>query len=296
MRILVFGRQGQIGWELARVLAPLGSLTCLGRSELDLRESDRARRMIAQVRPQVVINAAAYTAVDQAEQEPELARQVNALVPVMLAEAARDFEAAFIHYSSDYVFDGGQTRPYTEDDLPNPLSVYGRSKLEGERLLQRVGGAHLVLRTSWVYSLRRPCFATQILHWARTQDRLRVAQDQVGSPTWSRLLAEATGMLLAQLGPQPAAALSGLSGVYHLACSTPASRLEWARQILLLDPHPEEQRVGAEAIQAAHGRDFPAPAPRPAFSALDSSRFATTFGLSLPSWEEGLRLAMDPDS
>ena len=296
MKILVIGREGQVGWELARVLAPLGPLTCLGRPELDLREPDRIRRTLAEARPDVVVNAAAYTAVDRAEQEPELAHQVNALAPAVLAEAARDCEAAFIHFSTDYVFDGAQSRPYREDDDPNPLSVYGRTKLEGEQRIHRVGGASLILRTSWVFSLRRPCFVTQVLHWAHTQDRLRIAQDQVGSPTWARLLAEATGMLLVRLGPNPAQALSGLSGIYHLAASNSASRLEWARQILRLDPNADQQRLTAEAIEPAYSRNFPTPATRPAFSALDSSRFASAFGLRLPSWEEGLRLAMDPDS
>ena len=294
MKILVVGHKGQVGWELARVLPPLGALTCLSRSELDLREPDRIRRALAEARPDVVVNAAAYTAVDRAEQEPELARQVNALGPAVLAEAARDCEAAFIHYSTDYVFDGAQSRPYREEDAPNPLSVYGRSKLEGEQRIDRVGGAYLILRTSWVFSLRRPCFVTQVLHWAHTQDRLRIAQDQVGSPTWARLLAEATGMLLVRLGPNPAQALTGLSGIYHLAASDSASRLEWARQILRLDPNPDQQRVPAEAIEPASSRDFPTPATRPAFSALDSSRFTSAFGLRLPSWEAGLRLAMSP--
>jgi dTDP-4-dehydrorhamnose reductase len=296
VKILVIGRRGQLGWELARALPPLGSVICLSRSELDLADAGRIRQTLAEAHPDVVVNAAAYTAVDRAEQEPELARRVNALGPAVLAEAARDCEAALIHFSTDYVFDGGLSRPYQEDDTPNPLSVYGRSKLEGEQQIHRVSSAFLILRTSWVFSLRRPCFVTQVLRWARTQDRLRIAQDQVGSPTWARLLAEATGLLLARLGPNPAQALAGRSGTYHLAASNPASRLEWARQILRLDPNPEEQRLSAEAIEAASSRDFPTPATRPAFSALDSSRFASTFGLSLPSWEAGLRLAMEPHS
>ncbi len=292
MNILLLGRDGQVGWELSRALPPLAELTSLGREDLDLAHPDRIPDVLDKLRPDVIINAAAYTAVDRAEQEPEVAHRVNALGPARLAEAAKERGSAFIHLSTDYVFDGALHRPYTEDDATNPRSTYGRSKLEGERLVQQVGGACLILRTSWVYSLRRPCFVTQVLAWARTRDQLRIAEDQVGTPTWCRLVAEAIALMMARLGPHPVGALAARSGLYHLASWGPASRLEWARRILMLDPRPEEQLVHAEGILPAPSRDFVNPADRPAYSALDSTRFASTFGLKLPGWEEGLRLAM----
>lgn len=292
MNVLLLGRDGQVGWELSRSLAPLAALTCLGRSDLDLAQPDRIPGLLERIRPDVIINAAAYTAVDRAEQEPDVAYRINALGPARLAEAAKERGSAFIHFSTDYVFDGALLRPYTEEDPPNPLSTYGRTKLDGERLIQQVGAAYLILRTSWVYGLRRPCFVTQVLAWARTRDQVRIAEDQVGTPTWCRLVAEATALLLARLGPRPAGSLAERSGVYHLAASGPVSRLEWARRILLLDPRPEEQIVSAEGILPARSSEFANPADRPPYSALDSARFASTFGLRLPGWEEGLRLAM----
>jgi dTDP-4-dehydrorhamnose reductase len=284
MKILLLGKNGQLGWELQRTLATLGEVVALDFPEIDLSQEKSASRIVRETRPQVIVNASAYTAVDRAESEPELAFAVNARTPGILAQEARAAGAWLIHYSTDYVFDGSQGSPYVESDLPNPLNVYGRSKLEGEQAIQQVGGAYLILRTSWVYSLRRDSFVTKVLGWARQQRSLRVVADQVSGPTWARLLAEVTAQLLAQ------GRVGEHSGLYHLAGDGCASRLDWARAILRFDPRQGEQIV--EELLPALTADFPTPAQRPLFSALSCERFAQTFSLRLPTWDEALRLAM----
>ncbi len=293
MRILLLGNRGQLGWELKRSLAPLGEVKGLDQPEIDLADAAALRRALQAERPEVVINAAAYTAVDQAEAEAEAAGRVNTQAPGVMAEEARRLGAALIHYSTDYVFDGAAGRPYTEADAPRPLNAYGRTKLEGELAVQAAGGAHLILRTSWVYSLRRRSFPTQVLNWARTQETVRVAADQVGSPTWCRMLAEATAALLARAAPDPVDWIGERSGVYHLAGRGSASRLAWAEAVLRLDPRREEQV--ARRVLPARSEDFLLPALRPAFSALDCARFHHTFGFELPPWEEALALALAGD-
>lgn len=290
MRILLLGKNGQLGWELLRSLSPLGKVLALDYPEIDLAKDDFIAVTHA-YQPQVIINATAYTAVDRAESEPEVAMAVNARAPGILAEQALKLGAALIHYSTDYVFDGAKGSDYTETDAPNPLGAYGRSKLEGELAIQQVGGAHLILRTSWVYSLRRESFVTKVLEWARQQTTLRVVSDQVGNPTWARMLAEISAQMLAK-GNQDIAGWAGEhSGVYHLAGSDRASRLEWAQAILQLDPRKAEQRV--QEILPARSADFPTPARRPLHSALNCDKFTHTFGLQLPPWRETLQLAMD---
>jgi dTDP-4-dehydrorhamnose reductase len=294
MRILVLGKDGQVGWELQRALAPLGEIIALGRPDLDLCQAEAIRRVVRATRPDAIVNAAAYTQVDAAEAEPDLARAVNGLAPGVLAEEASGARAAFIHYSTDYVFDGRAGRPYVEEDLPDPLSVYGKTKLEGERAIQDAGGGALILRTSWVYSLRRPCFLRSVLDWSRQRDSIRVAADQTSSPTWCRIVAGATAMILAHARPHPFEFFAERSGIYHLACGGAASRLDWAREILRLDPKAHEQRVRADDLLAGKSADFPVPATRPAFSALDSTKAWREFGIALPPWAEALRLALDP--
>ena len=213
-----------------------------------------------------------------------------------MAEEARLLGAALVHYSTDYVFDGLKGSPYLETDVPHPLSVYGRTKLEGEQAVQQTGGAFLILRLSWMYSLRRDSFVTKVLGWARQQRSLRVVTDQIGNPIWARTAAEATAQLLAMSSASMKDTadivpwLAERSGVYHLAGPDHASRYEWARAILRLDPHPQEQVT--EQVLPAFTADFPAPAYRPFFSALDSRKLIETFGLRPPPWEAALRLAM----
>jgi dTDP-4-dehydrorhamnose reductase len=295
MQILLIGKNGQLGWELRRTLASLGEVTVLDYPEIDLAREDDARRIIRQAhqkaRPQIIVNASAYTAVDRAESEAELAYTINARIPGILAEEAAALGAVFLHYSTDYVFDGSKGSPYVESDAPNPLGVYGRSKLEGERAVEQVGGVYLVLRSSWVYSLRRDSFVTKVLQWSRQQPSLRVVDDQVGNPTWARMLAETTSQLLAMGGKDVSGWLGDKTGMYHLAGDGFASRLEWARAILRYDPHKDEQAT--REVLPARTSDFPTPAQRPLFSALDCTKFVKTFGMQLPPWEEALQLAMD---
>lgn len=294
MRILLLGYIGQLGWELRRTLAPLGELRCLDYPEIDLKQAEGLREAVRGYRPDLVINATAYTAVDRAEAEPEIAMQINARAPGRLAEEAAALGIGLVHYSTDYVFDGAKGEDYRETDPPNPLGVYGRSKLEGERLIQQVGGSYLILRTSWVYSLRRDSFVTKVLGWSRQQPTLRVVSDQVANPTWARMLAEITAQLLAKGAEDLPGWLAERRGLYHLAGSGRASRLGWAQSILKLDPRREEQLV--KELQPALTSEFPAPAQRPLFSALNCDLFAHTFGLRLPAWEDALRLAMEEAS
>jgi dTDP-4-dehydrorhamnose reductase len=290
MKIVLFGKSGQLGWELERILPILGEVVAVDRGDLELSDLDQVQRRLREWRPGLIVNASAYTDVDRAEEEAETAMKVNALAPGVMAETARALGAALIHYSTDYVFDGRGDTPYTETDATNPLNVYGKSKLRGEEHIRQAGDAYLILRTSWVYSLRGNSFVSKVLGWARQHSTLRIVEDQTGSPTWARMLAEVTGLLLAQNHADLADRLRERRGLYHVAGRGYTSRYEWARQILAHDPRPAEQAV--RTVEPARSADFPTPAVRPLFSALDSSRFAATFGLPPPPWEESLKLAM----
>ena len=285
MHLLLLGKIGQLGWELNRTLAPLGKITALDYPDIDLTRSD-IQQTILDLRPQIVINATAYTAVDRAEEEPELAEAINGRAPGLMAEAAKATGAGLIHYSTDYIFDGKKGRPYIETDAANPLGVYGQSKLAGEKAIQAVNGAYLILRTSWVYSMRRDNFVRKALQWARQHRVMRVVTDQVSNPTWARMLAECTGSVLAR-GYEY---IEERKGLYHLTGNGYASRLEWARAILELDPQREQQ--ACKALCAASTSEFPTPAQRPTFSALDCTRFEQTFALQLPEWMLSLQTAM----
>jgi dTDP-4-dehydrorhamnose reductase len=258
---------------------------------MDLSKPAEAGEIISRHHPDVVLNATAYTAVDRAESEPELARAINGIAPGFMADQARQIGAAFIHYSTDYVFDGTKGSPYVESDATNPLNEYGRSKLEGERAVIDAGGAYLILRTSWVYSTRKESFVSKVLSWSRQQETLRIVSDQVSNPTWCRMLAGLSAQLLVKGGRDFAGWLGERAGLYHLAGSGFGSRLDWAQAILAYDPHREEQVV--REIQPALTEEFPSPAQRPLFSALNCDRFQETFGLQLPDWKDALKMAME---
>ncbi len=291
MRILLLGNKGQLGWELERTLAPLGELNACDYPDVDLVDVNLLRQVIRECHPNVLVNAAAYTAVDRAELEPDLAQAVNAAAPAVMAEEASRVGSAFIHFSTDYVFDGLKGSPYLETDPPNPLSVYGRSKLAGEQAVQQVGGAYLVLRTSWVYSLHGDSFVTKVLRWARGRPPLRLVTDQISGPSWARMLAEVTTQLITLSRYDMQAWFSQHHGLYHLAGSGFCSRLEWGLQVMKLDPHREEQTV--PEVQPAQTSEFPTPARRPLFSALNCDQFTNTFQLRLPEWQHALKLAME---
>src|SRR5574341_1498485 len=241
MRILLFGKNGQLGWELSRTLAPLGEVIAYDFPEVDLSDEAGLVQIVRRLRPEGIVNAAAYTAVDRAESEAERAFAVNSRAPGLMAQEAQALGAAMVHYSTDYVFSGRKGSPYIETDLPDPLGVYGRSKLEGDRAVEQACRAHLTLRTSWVYSLRGDSFVTKVLQWSRQQPTLRVVDDQIGSPTWAHTLAEATAQLLAKGGKDVSGWFRERGGLYHLAGDGFASRLEWAQAILRYDPRKEEQ-------------------------------------------------------
>jgi dTDP-4-dehydrorhamnose reductase len=291
MHILLLGNTGQLGFELERTLALLGDVYALDYPAINLVDVDRTRNIVFEARPQIIVNATAYTAVDRAESEPELAAAINAKAPGILAEAAQSIGAALIHFSTDYVFDGRKGETYLETDTPNPLNVYGKTKLAGEQAIQQVGGVYLIFRTSWVYSLRRDSFVTKILGWGRERRVLSLVTDQIGNPTWCRMLAEAATHLLGCVGGDMLAWLEERKGLYHLAGEGYASRLEWGQEILRCDPKRQEQVV--EQVLPAKTADFPSPAQRPLFSALNCDRFYKTFGFKLPAWQKALQLAME---
>lgn len=286
--ILVLGRNGQVGWELCRSLAPLGDVVAIGRQEMDLTDADRLARLVADVGPSLVVNAAAYTAVDRAESEPELAHKINAVAPGVLAEAAHRFGAWLIHFSTDYVFDGTKRSPYLETDAPNPLGVYGRTKLEGERAVQAVGGRHLIFRLGWVYGVRGQNFLLTMQRLAREREELRVVDDQIGTPTWSHLVAEAMGPIVQRLLDGD---VSGdVDGIYHLSCAGQTSWHGFASRII--EQMPEVQRK-ARTVTPISTADYPTPAKRPTWSVLDGSKVQSTFGIRLPHWERALQSALE---
>ena len=286
MKILLFGALGQLGTELQATMSPLGNIAPYDIHNLDLENTWEVRETIRAVHPDVIVNASAYTAVDQAESEPEKAFIVNGNIPGLLAEEASRLNAFLIHYSTDYVFDGSKEAPYIETDQPNPLGVYGSSKLAGEQAIKSGSAKYLVLRTSWVYSRNRSSFVTKVLEWARKQEVMSVVSDQISNPTRARTLAEVTALLLGT----GLDSLSEHCGLYHVAGNGYTSRLDWARKIIELDPNQHEQKV--REILPARTSDFPTPAQRPLFSALDCSLFQSIFDINLPHWKEDLMQAM----
>ena len=296
MKILLLGPNGQVGWELQRSLAPLGELIAPDRHSVDLcgdlGNLAGLAATVQRVRPDVIVNAAAHTAVDKAESEPELAHTLNALAPGVLAREAASLGALLVHYSTDYVFDGSGQRPWAESDTPAPLNVYGQTKLEGEQLIQAAGPRHLILRTSWVYAARGGNFAKTMLRLARERDSLNVIDDQWGAPTGAELIADASAHAIRQVLRCPADA-----GLYHLTASGETSWCGYANQVLtsaesaraaikdeVLRPPALKARIASPIATSA----YPTPARRPLNSRLDTRKLQTTFGLTLPPWQAGV--------
>lgn len=291
MRIVLFGKNGQVGWELQRILPPLGQVIALDYDDLDLADLKLLQTRLDELKPDLIVNASAYTAVDRAESERDLAMKVNEQAPGIMAEATHRSGAMLVHYSTDYVFDGVKGSPYVESDVPNPLNVYGESKLAGEIAIQQAADAYLILRTSWVYSTRlQSGFVRKVLAWARQNETLRIVKDQIGCPTWARMLAETTGLLIAKGGDQLSEYFKQNHGIYHVAGKGSASRFEWAEAILAQDPHRDEQLV--KHLEPALSSEFPTPAARPTYSVLSCGCFERTFGFHIPNWEESLQFAM----
>ena len=333
MKILLTGKNGQVGWELQRTLAPLGEVVAVDRRGMDLANHDSIRSAIRAVRPDLIVNAAAYTAVDKAESEPDLAMATNGIAPGIMAEEAKRLGAAMVHYSTDYVFVGTKTSPYTEDDIPNPICVYGKTKLAGEQAVQAAGIPHLIFRTSWVYGLRGRNFLLTILRLAKERDELKIVDDQIGAPTWSRMIAEATAIILAQCLPSPleiqdrgrpdqrpllepddrpvpfppfgkggqggfAPALSDRGGLYHLTAAGLTSWHGFAKAIL----ESVSTKGNTPSPLTHHSSpklipiatsEYPLPAPRPLYSMLSSAKLNRTFGVALPAWDASLTLCVE---
>jgi dTDP-4-dehydrorhamnose reductase len=287
-KILLIGKNGQVGWELRRALAPVGEVLAVDYPEIDLTDAVAARRLVLESKPAIVINAAAYTAVDKAETETKTAELINGVAPGVLAEAAKQVGALMVHYSTDYVFDGRKNTPYVETDPPNPLGAYGRTKLEGDQAVRAAGGGHLIFRLCWVYGARGQNFLLTMQRLARERETLRVVADQFGCPTWSRLIAEATTLAVRQVLATRDA--NAFSGTYHLAASGFTSWHGFASRIVELVPEAERRCREVTAITTA---EYPTPAQRPAYSVLDSSKLEKTFDIRLPDWEGSLRLVLD---
>lgn len=286
-RALVIGRQGQVGWELRRTFAAFAEVVSVDFPEIDLTRPDSIRQWVRDTRPRVILNAAAHTAVDKAESEPDLAMAINGTAPGVMAEEARRTGALLVHYSTDYVYDGAKGVPYEETDAPGPLGVYGRTKLAGDEAIRAAGGRHLIFRLCWVYGMRGQNFLLTMQRLGRERDLVRVVRDQVGCPTWSRLIAEATGLAVRQAlaSPEP----ETLDGVYHLAASSHTSWHGFAEAIIQALPAGERKCARVEAIPST---DYPTPARRPAWSVLGVGKLERTFGLRLPGWDDMLRLAL----
>ena len=288
MNILLLGKGGQVGWELQRSLAVLGDVTALDFDSQehcgDFSNPAGVADTVRALRPDVIVNAAAHTAVDKAESEPDLARLLNATTPGVLAEEAARLGAWLVHYSTDYVFDGSGTRPWLETDTPAPLSCYGRTKLEGEQLIQQSGARHLILRTSWVYAARGGNFAKTMLRLAQERDRLTVIDDQWGAPTGADLLADVTAHAIRHLAQHPQD-----GGLYHCVAAGETNWNLYAKEVLTLAAQAQPAiKLKVTEVAPVPTSAFPTPAARPHNSRLDTARLQATFGLRLPHWRDGV--------
>ena len=296
MRILLTGKNGQVGSELHKILTQFGDVTAIGRTEMDLTDPNQIRQTVRQVKPALIINAGAYTAVDKAESDCELAQAVNSIAPKILAEEAKDEGALLIHYSTDYTYSGEmRQRPYSESDSPTPNSTYGKTKLEGDNNIEKSGASYLIFKTGWVYSSNGKSFLRTILQLAKEKNELRVVNDQTGSPTWCRSIAIATGdiirNLLAKKNGSLSKAVSSIAGVYHMTCQGETSWHGFAQAILELT-YPENM----PKLVAISTKEYPTAAIRPPYSVLSNTKLQKTFGVKLPHWEHALKQCLNNKS
>lgn len=286
-KILLTGKNGQVGWELQRSLASFGQVVATDSKELDLADPDAIRRTVRSIAPDIIINPAAYTAVDKAESDAARAMAVNGIAPGILAEESLRLGALLIHYSTDYVFDGSKAAPYTEDDAPNPQSVYGSTKLAGEQAIRASGCKHLILRTSWVYGVHGGNFVKTILRLAKERNELRIVADQFGAPTWARDIAEATASALSFW--QNSDRDGDLSGLYHLTAAGRTSWHQYAEEIVRLARQYEPALASkALAIHPIATHEYPVPAKRPSNSVLANDKIREAFGIVLPEWQDSV--------
>ena len=279
-RILILGANGQLGVELQRVFAGQGNVVAMGRNRCDLADLDQISRVMAEVQPEIILNAAAYTAVDRAESEPELALRINGEAPRLLAEEARKTGALLVHYSTDYVFDGSKASPWIEDDPTGPLNTYGASKLAGEQGIVAAGGRHLIFRTSWVVSPHGNNFLRTMLRLGAERDQLKIVNDQTGAPTSALAIASATHEVLKRLHPD------GPWGIYHMTCAGQTTWCGFAQAIFQRARHPENREWAR--VTGIPGAEYPTPAARPGNSVLSNGKLHAAFDVHLPSWEQAL--------
>jgi dTDP-4-dehydrorhamnose reductase len=301
LRILVTGATGQVGWQLQRTLAPLGEVVARTRSQVDLSKPEETAKYVRELAPDILVNAAAYTAVDKAEVEPDLAQTVNAVTPGRIAEELARMGGLLVHYSTDYVFDGCKAGPYLEDDPTGPLNVYGQTKLAGEHAIAASGCAHIILRTSWVYDTRGKNFLRTVLRLAREREELRMVNDQYGAPTWARAIAEVTAQIVARSAQQRARSGWDIGGVFHLTAGGTTTWAGFAEEILSeyesLAAWPADtgefgSPLMAERVVAISSDQYKTPARRPRNSVLSNEKLLSVFGLRLPDWKVLLRLAL----
>jgi dTDP-4-dehydrorhamnose reductase len=310
-KILLIGKNGQLGRELQRSLPEHGEVVAVGREELDLTNSGEIRRTTRHVRPDLIVNAAAYTAVDQAEADEQTARKVNAMAPGIIAEEAREIDATVIHYSTDYVFDGTKKSPYDESDYTNPLNMYGCTKLAGEVAIEKSGAKYFIFRTGWLYSMHGRNFLGTVLNLARQREELRIVDDQIGSPTWAREIADGTAKVIARLFSDGTSSVtsspSDMSGVYHMSAGGAGSWYDFATAILEnshlipasrhsiggnISVESMDKLIIARRVLPVLTAEYPSAAQRPAYSVLSNSRISQLFGVQLPDWRTQLQNAL----
>jgi dTDP-4-dehydrorhamnose reductase len=289
---MLTGKNGQVGWELNRSLLPLGEIVALDRSMADLSRPESLRALVNEIKPDVIVNAAAYTAVDKAESEEELATSINAIAPGILAEEANKIDALLVHYSTDYIFDGTKETPYIEEDNPNPINAYGRSKLKGEEAIRDASPDFLIFRTSWVYTSRGSNFLRTILRVAQEKEELKIVADQVGTPTWARLIAETTAVCIFQSINERRHGVFN-SGVYHLTPTGNTSWYEFAKNIVDNARQLSLVKIKVKNLQPISTGEYPTPAMRPRNSRLCNDKLKNIFNLNMPSWEQTLTLCME---
>jgi dTDP-4-dehydrorhamnose reductase len=307
-RILLSGKNGQVGRELERNLSSTAELRAPGHQEMDLTKPECVRQAIREFRPQIILNAAAHTAVDRAESEEPLARAINAGASALMAEEAKKIGAVLVHYSTDYVFDGSKSDPYVEDDPPNPISAYGRTKLASEQGIQAAGGRFVIFRTAWVYARSGKNFLLTILRLASEREELRIVSDQIGSPTWSREIAKATAKIIIDEWRRASGKelFGNRSGIYHMTAAGQTSWYDFASAIVenvRQSGHPAawlraatgDRPLAVKRISPIATKDYPTPARRPAYSVLSNARIQQTFGVNLPDWRIELATALAPE-
>ena len=297
MKILLIGREGQVAWELRRELIRLGEVVAVDRgtmeNRLDLLDTQTIETTVKRIRPQLVINAAAYTAVDQAEQDYDQALWVNGIAVGIIAHAAKSVGAGLIHFSTDYVFDGKATEPYCEDAVTNPHSVYGKTKLQGEKSIQKVDLPYLILRTAWVYGSRRQNFLLTMLRLMQEQEQLKIVDDQIGAPTWSRVIAKYTTQMIEQCSVRGRFTPGSRSGVYNLSCNGQTTWYGFAKRIAAVAKKKGVLNEPCAELIPVATEEYPRPAKRPAYSVLSNEKLKATFGLRLPDWENALDFCLE---